>query len=150
VNYIGHGAPGFWANEIIFSRDDIASLTNGSRLPMFLEMTCYTGYFHFSNSNISGLGEVNVRAAGKGALASWAATGLGVAQGHDLINRGFFDAVFQKKITQIGPATVYGKLTLFLDGGGYHLDLLDTFVLLGDPASRLDVPLFTFLPFIRR
>jgi hypothetical protein len=150
VNYIGHGAPGFWANEIIFSRDDIASLTNGSRLPMFLEMTCYTGYFHFNHSNGSGLGEVNVRAAGKGALASWSATGLGVAQGHDFINRGFFDAVFQKKITQIGPATVYGKLTLFLDSGGYHLDLLDTFVLLGDPASKLDVPLFTFLPFIRR
>lgn len=150
VNYIGHGALGQWAVEAIFSRSDIASLTNGSRLPVFLEMTCYTGYFHEPRTAIASLGEVNVRADGKGALASWSATGLGVAQGHDFLNRGFFEAVFQKKLTQLGPATVYGKLTLFLDGGGEHWDLLDTFVLLGDPASKLTPPLFTYLPFIRR
>ena len=48
VNYVGHGAPASWAGApTLFSATEATSLTNGDRLPVTLEMTCYTGAFHF-------------------------------------------------------------------------------------------------------
>jgi len=49
----------------------------------------------------------------------------------------------------VGEATLAGKLALA--GGGQSLDLLDTFVLLGDPALRINRtlrpwPFQAFLP----
>jgi hypothetical protein len=99
---------------------------------------------------LPGLAEVNVRAAGKGALASWAASGLGIASGHDLLDQGFFDAVMQQGVRRIGAAAVLGKQNLYTNGGGAHLDLLDTFNLLGDPAARLAIQFPVYLPLVAR
>ncbi len=105
-------------------------------MPMLLEMTCWTGYFqHPSNPSLA---EVNLRASGNGAVASWAASGLGVGPGHDALSRGFYQAVMQQGVLQIGAATTLGKANLY--SSGQNLDLLDTFILLGDPAMRLAVP----------
>jgi uncharacterized repeat protein (TIGR01451 family) len=137
VNYIGHGAVRFWAGDQIFRLQDLSALTNGPRLPVMLAMTCLDGAFHDPAS--SSLAETNVRLAGGGALASWSATGFGVAMGHDFLDQGFFDAVMQQRVYQIGPAAMLGKLNLWANSGGAHRDLIDTFNLLGDPASRLAV-----------
>lgn len=139
VNYVGHGAITFWSNDAIFEsdgiRDDLSLLSNGSMLPVMLAMTCYDGFFQFPG--YPSLAELNVRLAGKGALASWSASGLGVGPGHDYLDRGFFDAVMEKGIRPLGTAAVYGKTNLWLNSGGAYVDLIDTFNLLGDPASRL-------------
>jgi uncharacterized repeat protein (TIGR01451 family) len=102
-----------------------------------LAMTCLDGAFH--DPALSSLAETNVRLAGGGALASWSASGLGVAMGHDFLDQGFFAAVMQQRVYQIGPAAMLGKLNLWANSGGAHRDLIDTFNLLGDPASRLAV-----------
>ena len=139
VNYVGHGGITLWSNDIIFRsdsvRDDLSLLSNGNKMPVMLAMTCYDGYFQFPGN--PSLAELNVRLAGKGALASWSASGLGVGSGHDYLDRGFFDAVMEKGIRPIGTAAVYGKTNLWLNSGGAYMDLIDTFNLLGDPASRL-------------
>lgn len=144
VNYIGHSAIQYWAGEQFLSNADIATLTNGNKLPVMLEMTCYSGYFHWPN--LPSLAEVNVRRAGNGALASWAATGLGVAQGHDALNKGFFEAVMQQGVRRIGLATDAGKARL--QSTGENLDLIDTYVLFGDPASWLQLQFPLYLPII--
>jgi len=144
VNYIGHSAIQFWAKESFFTNADVATLTNGNKLPVILEMTCYTGYFHWPN--FPSLAEVNVRRAGNGALASWAATGLGIAQGHDALNKGFLYAVMQQGVRRIGQATDAGKARL--KSTNQHLDLIDTYVLLGDPASLLQIQYPLYLPLI--
>jgi len=137
VNYIGHGAVRFWAGDQIFRLQDLSALTNGPRLPVMLAMTCLEGAFH--DPVLPSLAETNVRLAGGGALASWSASGFGVALGHDFLDQGFFAAVMQQGVYQIGPAAMLGKLNLWTNSGGAHRDLIDTFNLLGDPASRLAI-----------
>lgn len=148
VNFVGHGSITTWAHETFLRASDIATLTNAGKPPLMLEMTCYTGYFHFNAASAASIAETNVRATNKGALASWAGSGLGVADGHDLLHRGFYQSIMAPGWHQIGPATVAGKQYLFTHNSGYALDLLDTFVLLGDPASRLAFQPNLFLPAI--
>ncbi|MBI2865136.1 MAG: hypothetical protein HYX94_11300 [Chloroflexi bacterium] len=155
VNFIGHSSIAFWGKDQIFRIDpELNSLANGRKTPVMLDMTCYDGFFHYPGN--PSLGEVNVRLAGRGAVASWSATGLGVATGHDYLDRGFFAAVVQQSVRQIGTATMLGKANLWTNGGGGNRDLIDTFVLLGDPATRLALPASataasrTYLPIIVR
>jgi hypothetical protein len=51
------------------------------------------------------------------------------------LNRGFFDAYFYQGLKTLGEATLAGKFRLWLTGG--NLDLLDTYVLFGDPALNI-------------
>jgi hypothetical protein len=148
VNYVGHGSVTTWAthnSQDMLDVADVDTLTNGYKLPMMLEMTCDTGYY--IHPTIPGLGEKEVRKAGAGALASWSATGWGLASGHDYLDRGFFEAIFHNGVRQIGPATVAGKAQLWANDPT-QTDVMKMFVLLGDPASRLQVQVANYLPII--
>jgi uncharacterized repeat protein (TIGR01451 family) len=104
-------------------------------------MTCQEGYYIYPSSatdDRSCLAESIVRVPGKGAIASWSPTGWGPAAGHDFLNRGLFQAFFYDGVDQLGPATTQAKLYLYANTGEYR-DLLDTYVLLGDPALQLAV-----------
>ncbi len=136
VNYVGHASYQWWAHENLLHVNDIPSLTNTQRLPFMAPMTCYDGFFHAPG--IPSLGESIVRAPGGGAIASWSPTGLGVAMGHDYLNRGLYQAIFFDDVVQLGPATTQGKLYLYSHTGGYR-ELLDTYLLFGDPALALNV-----------
>jgi len=139
VNYVGHGAVTFWADEDLFGINDIPSLTNAGKLPMMLPMTCQEGNFVNPSTTAPSLGESLVRAESKGAIASWSATGWGYAIGHHYLEKGFFTAVFSDTISEIGTATYLGKLNLYESTSG-HRDLMDTYVLFGDPFMKLNLP----------
>lgn len=140
VNYIGHSAIYQWgsANEGYLRNTDASALTNGTKPPLMLPMTCYDGFFHMPN--LASISEALVRQADGGAIASFAPTGLGVATGHDFLDRGFFEAVMPRGVTRVGPAAVFAKAKLYAESGGANLDLIDTFNLLGDPATSLALP----------
>lgn len=135
VNFSGHSFVNYWTNVQLLNTNDVGALTNGNKTPVVLEMTCLTGFFIFPNE--PSLAEANVVRAGGGAVASWAASGEGVSTGHYLLDEGFFNAVMQQGVYQIGLAAVLGKNNLWLNGGGLAPDLLDTFQLFGDPATRM-------------
>lgn len=137
VNYIGHAAYTQWASEPIFEDIDIPSLINDGKLPVILAMTCYEGYYQIPG--LVTIAEAITRKEGSGAIASWSPSGAGVATGHDFLNRGFFRAFFQNGALTVGEATTYGKLLLWSSGS--NLDLLDTFLLFGDPALVFQRPL---------
>ena len=141
VNYIGHASTSQWADEGLFKRTDVDGLSNGDRMPIILSMTCSDGYYIHPGSTQPGVypsvAETITRAAGKGAVASWSATGWGNVSGHDLLNRGFLDKIFQSgdgRLT-LGSAALSGKINLFSSGA--NMDLLDTYLLFGDPATRI-------------
>ncbi len=136
VNYIGHSAYTYWAAEQLFHANDIPSLNNGNKLPIMLPMTCYEGYYHSPQTNQESMGERIVRAVGRGAVASWSPTGLGVATAHDFLDQGFLDALFKDGLRRVGEATTAGKLNLWAAAGNH--DLLDTYILFGDPALRIN------------
>jgi hypothetical protein len=136
LNYIGHAAIDGWANEDIFINSDIQDLNNGSMLPVVLSMDCLDGYWLYPSQ--SSLIEELLRAENKGAVSTFSPTGLGVATGHDALQRGFYDAVFNQGIKELGPATLAAKLSLYASGSNY--DLLHTFTVFGDPALRMHIP----------
>jgi hypothetical protein len=153
VSYVGHGAKSFWAEERLFDQATLQQLDNQNRLSIMLPMTCLEGFFHEADPTIMALGEAIVRMPGKGAVASWSPTGFGLVSGHDYLERGFFLALLHEHVAELGAATTYGKLYLLAHAPPQKYDdLVDTFVLLGDPALRVrgadDHPIF--LPLVIR
>lgn len=137
VNFIGHAYYTGWTGEDLFTTADVPLLENGIKMPINLAMTCYEGLFHRPNELVNdhdALGEIVTKTAGRGAVASWSPTGLGVASGHDFLNRGFYDAFFNDKVDTLGEAILQGKIDLWTSGGNY--DLLDTYMIFGDPATK--------------
>jgi len=137
VSYVGHSAKEYWAEENLLNLSALNQMTN-STYPVMLPMTCLEGYYHEAETGRMSLGEALVRKSGAGAIASWSATGLGLATGHDYLERGFFISVFHSGVRELGPATTFGKIYLYSESpAGKYDDLLDTFTLLGDPALKL-------------
>ncbi|MEZ4712136.1 MAG: C25 family cysteine peptidase [Caldilineaceae bacterium] len=135
VSYVGHGAKQYWAEEQIFNQDALFQLNNEARLPIMLPMTCLEGFFHEAAANSDAFGEMIVRQPQSGAVASWSPTGFGLASGHDYLETGFFLGLFHQGLTTVGEATTFGKMHMIAHAPPTKYDdLLDTFVLFGDPA----------------
>jgi uncharacterized repeat protein (TIGR01451 family) len=134
VNYIGHGSVIQW-DAYMFDLAAIDQLTNGDRLPVMLPMTCLEGQFHGPYPDKPSISESVVRAEGGGAVASWGPTGLGVAYGHDELNRGFLEATLFGGVNEFGPATFEGKMRLA--AANHSLEQIQEYTVFGDPALRL-------------
>jgi hypothetical protein len=159
VTYFGHSSRHQWAVDPetyapLFHVDDVPGLRNGGALPVVLGMTCRTSRFAYPAEDT--LDESMVRHEGGGAIATWGSTTDGRTSGHNVLAREFFDAVFNNPITvtRLGPATDEAKLALYNEKPNDR-DLLDTFTILGDPATNLNLtivpwPHQVFLPIALR
>jgi len=111
-------------------------MTNVNRLPVILSMTCLDGYWNWPRSPFNfGLIESLLRAGNGGIVASFSPTGLGLTDGHDVLNRQFFTSVFTDGVQRLGPAALAAKVALYNTGG--NLDLVETYAVFGDPALNL-------------
>ena len=117
-------------------------LENDSRLPVLLEMTCLTGTFHVPAGQ--SLDEALLRHPDGGVVAAWGSSGLGVSTGHHWLAEGFMDSVYHLELDDMGTATLAGKLNLVTVGA--YTDLIDTFTLLGDPATKLERSYSLYMP----
>jgi len=142
IMFTGHSSIHQWAHEILFHLEDVPGLDNAGRLPVVLEMTCFTGSFQIHD--FPTLDEDLLRQPGGGAVAVWGATGLGIATGHHWLAEGFMDTIYQDGISEIGSAALAGKLNLAAVGS--NPDLIDTFTLLGDPATKLERSYQIYVP----
>lgn len=151
VNYIGHAAVSQWSapNPGMLNVQNISSLSNINKYPVILSMTCWDGYYVYPNPTggfYEAMAEVYTKASNKGAVAAWSATGMGVARGHEYLSQGFYNAIFRNGFTNLGQATNYGKLYLWTSTE--NLDLMDTYLLFGDPATNIMHYKKVFLPVI--
>ena len=121
---------------------NIPNLVNETRLPVLLEMTCFTGSFQVPGKPT--LDESLLRYPDGGVVAAWGATGLGISTGHHWLAEGFMDSVYHLELDDMGTATLAGKLNLVTVGA--YADLIDTFTLLGDPATRLERSYSLYMP----
>jgi hypothetical protein len=142
IMFTGHSSIHQWAHEILFHLEDVPGLSNGGRLPVVLEMTCFTGSYQIHDYPT--LDEELLRQSGGGAVAVWGATGLGIATGHHWLAEGFLETIYEDGVSEIGAAALAGKLDLAAVGS--HPDLIDTFTLLGDPATRLERSYQVYVP----
>lgn len=88
------------------------------------------------------------RAGEKGAVASWSPTGRGTASAHLYLDKGFLQAVFEDPDFQIpvGEATTAGFVNLWPVVGSR--DVVDTYLLFGDPATAIWLPYGTAVEFL--
>ena len=149
--YTGHSSQHQWGAERFFHLDDVANLANGARLPVLLEMTCFTG--SFAQPFWDALDEALLRQPNGGAVAVWGATGLGVGTGHDALAGGFLQSLIGDGEVVLGTAVLSGKIDLVTNKPA-NLDLLDTFTLFGDPAMQYNTDFWagipTYLPLVTR
>ncbi len=134
INYVGHSSYWQWMEENAFHLNDIPALHNGDRLPFLLAMTCFTGFFqHPEHPAIDG---ALLTHQGGGTVGSWSSTGLALASGHRFLQQGFYQALFNEGTRTIGPLTLAGELNLLSKTDQYSF-LIDTYLVLGDPALQL-------------
>lgn len=137
VHFIGHSNPYSWfgivnvGGTLMLDIPTIQALYNPGIYPIVISMTCYTGMFFLPG--IDTMDETLLRSIGKGAVATWSPTGQGVASGHDLLDAGFFSAIYQDNVLSIGMAANQAKYYLYANSS-LHRELIDTYILFGDPA----------------
>jgi len=119
----------------------VDDLSNGDRLPFIVNMACLTGYFVDPESfGYPSLTETLMRSEGKGAVAAFMPTGMTSANDQRILNAALFEAIFTKDIRTLGPAISTAKEALLANGAEYE-ETSETFLLFGDPAMRLKIPL---------
>jgi hypothetical protein len=135
VNYSGHGNVkwwGAWTGGSIFERSHVNALSNTNKLPVVTLADCLNGYFVGTETSMA---EAFLRRPDQRAVAIWAATSLGYASGHQALIGSFYDAIFQDNVYELGAATWQAKIENPSQG-----ELIETFVLFGDPAMELGIP----------
>ena len=99
-------------------------------------MTCFTS--SFQTPGLDTLDEAFLRESDAGSIASWGSTGLGLLEGHEVLLDSFVKTVYQSEEKRVGIAAVAAKVTLSVEKP-YNLDLLDTYTILGDPATSINI-----------
>jgi hypothetical protein len=129
VNYGGHGSVETWANEELLTSADAQDFTNGQRLPFVIAMNCLNGYFQdvFTFS----LAEALMVNPNGGAVAVWASSGFTDPSRHTSLDRELLGSLFGPESLTLGQATQNAKRKPL------HEDVRRTWILFGDPATKL-------------
>jgi hypothetical protein len=143
VNYTGHGEYfgwGLWGEErsTLLQASDVALLQNGGKLPVITVGDCLNGFFAGPKENPA-LAETLQRQGNGGAIAVWAPTGYGYTTGHRLLLDSLYEAIFAQDQLALGAATTAAKFATY-GQSSFWRELIDTYVLFGDPATRLGIP----------
>jgi hypothetical protein len=144
MNYSGHGAMKSWAAPSIFADTQVADLDNSGKYPFVISMSCLTGNFGFvsaSKGQEPSLAEVLLQADAEGAVAALMPTAMTTTSGQHILNTALFEAFFSDDIRELGPAILSAKQVLLANGSDQYEKISQTFLLFGDPAMALKIPL---------
>jgi hypothetical protein len=149
VQYSGHGGPQIWSHEDLFvhgahNRMDIDDLTNYSRYPIIMEMSCTNSKFDdiplagepLSNECIN---EYFMHPAERGAVATTGSSRLGTESAQADYLEGFYMNLFPGQEMSDQPITVGEAFW----GGKLFSDttrLWIIYTLMGDPSMEVGVP----------
>ncbi|MDQ2807761.1 MAG: C25 family cysteine peptidase [Chloroflexota bacterium] len=129
LNYYGHGSYQFWSGSNFFNLNSVNSLTNTGHETFITALTCQSGDFDWApGTNL--LTAALLKAQG-GAIGALGATAASTPAGQEQLN----EAVYQSLLSgaRLGDALRAGAAATS------DPDVRAQFVLLGDPALRLDL-----------
>ena len=124
---MGHGSVGTWIPEGLFTTEDTDALTNGSRLPFVVGMTCLGGFFH--DPYTESLAAALLTAERGGAVAVWTSSSLTYPEDQLPMARALASRLYTGMT--IGEAVVQAKAATS------SMDVRRTWILFGDPSLRL-------------
>ena len=133
LNYIGHGGVDHLAMQSVLTEDDVASMTNSTKLPVMAAMTCVVGEYAIPGYN--SFSEALVLKKDGGAAAVWSPTGLSFDSQAKILDEEFFKADFNAKKAVLGDV-ILKAFNGFNNAGGQAF-MIDIYNLLGDPALKL-------------
>ena len=125
--YMGHGGMGQWAHEGLLTSGDVGALSNGSRLPVVVALTCLCARFAFPGYDC--IGEAFVVKPGGGAVALWGPSGMSQNDEAKGLGGGFIQAALGRPGNRLGDA--------ILSATAKGSETSKTYNLLGDPALKL-------------
>jgi hypothetical protein len=129
VNYFGHGSVNVWTGAGLLNQDNAANLTNGSRLSLFVMMTCLNSYS--DDAFIDSLAEILLKNPQGGAVATWSSSGQTVPEGQALMNKQLYQLMLSNPSMTLGQAMRNAKMS------SSDIDVRRTWQLLGDPSMNL-------------
>lgn len=137
VAYFGHGSVDTWGKDRLFSTEDVPGLSNRGRLPVVINMTCLTGLF--THPRIESLAESLLWQSGGGAVAVLAPTSLTLPTDQGFLSQALVDAMLAEPKSPLGDILQVARKKVPGDTPG-TLDVMQTFLLFGDPALQLKYP----------
>jgi len=139
THYLGHGNENVWANstgQVLFSVNRLKELQPTDNLTFLVVLNCLNA--NFATPKSYSLAEEFLLTANGGTIASFAPTSVGYLWEHQLIDGALFEMMFEAKERNFGRLITEAKIRAY--GYGTSKQVLDTFVLIGDPASNLQLP----------
>ena len=129
VNFIGHGSVEIWSGDNLLDDTAASTLSNRSRLPLFLNMDCLNGFFH--DVYTQSLAEALLFSKNGGAIAVLASSGLTQLEPQVELDQNVVRLLFGKPSVTLGEAVRNAKSTIT------DPDVRRTYLLFGDPVLRL-------------
>lgn len=133
LSYLGHGSQQIWAHESIFKASQVASLAPQARQPLVLTMNCLNGYFQYPYYD--SLAEELVKAEGRGAIAAFSPSGLGLSDAGHVFHKAFLAELNQPGHRRLGDVVLAAQAG-FADSGALP-ETIAIYHLFGDPALQL-------------
>lgn len=128
IHFAGHGSVDHWRSGMLKS-SDAASFSNQSRGSLFTVMNCLNGMF--DDPLTVSLSKALLNARG-GAIAVWSSAGTTTAPDQTPLMVEFFAALSSTPEATLGEAVLRAKAAVG------DADVRRSWVLLGDPASKVD------------
>jgi len=106
-------------------------------------MTCLNGFFGYPEGwNWPSLAEALLRDSTNGAVGAFMSTGMTEPEAQRVLDQALFEGIFRRDYRTLGRAISYAKQELMANSVALG-ETGKTFLLFGDPAMRLKVPLPT-------
>ncbi|MGB9696173.1 MAG: C25 family cysteine peptidase [Ignavibacteria bacterium] len=136
VNYIGHASSSNWDNGL----EDPAILSNFSRYPLILSMTCFTGK---TAEGQRSFGENFFLLPGKGAIGFVGTSGWSFQGSGNTYNSYIIKGFALDSIRRIGELIKYAATSMKHDSVISTVrNTINSYNLIGDPASKLLLPIY--------
>ncbi|HEX7974718.1 MAG TPA: C25 family cysteine peptidase, partial [Anaerolineales bacterium] len=134
VAYFGHGSINMWGKDRLFSNDDVKLLADSDNLPVIINMTCLVGLF--THPKVDSLAETLLWQPGGGAVAVLAATSLTLPNDQSFLSKPLAENLLGDSPISLGDLLLRARQQVPADSPGTR-DVLQTFLLFGDPALTL-------------
>jgi len=137
VNYIGHSGSATWD----YGLEGPNTLSNGTKLPLVLSMTCFTGKNAETNSR--SFGEKFAYLPSKGSIGFIGSTGWSYSGSGNTYNGYILKGVAEDSLRRSGNILKYASELMSPDSlNSAARNTINCFGLMGDPASRLLLPVY--------
>jgi hypothetical protein len=125
-----------WGKDRLFSTQDVSSLQNNDRTTVMINMTCLTGLF--THPKETSLAEAMLWQPQAGAVAVLAPTSLTLPTDQSFLSRSLIEALLEQPGLTLGEALLFARQQISSENIS-SLDVMETFLLFGDPALSVSV-----------